>query len=180
MYGNWREYQEAVAEVFRKLGCNAEVNKTVCGARGSHDVDVYVTFEKFGYECRWIIECKLWSTRVDRSAVLTLQSITQNVGADRGLIFSESGFQSGAQTAAQNTNVLLQTSLDHFRQQRTCTCPLSRLLSKTPTNRMHRQSTSFQTDPNPIICSGTTDGCLSAIGASLKPETSQSSIQRLD
>ena len=116
MYGNWREYQEAVAEVFRKLGCNAEINKTVCGARGSHDVDVYVTFEKFGYECRWIIECKLWSTRVDRSAVLTLQSITQNVGADRGLIFSESGFQSGAQTAAQKTNVLLQTSLDHFRQ----------------------------------------------------------------
>ena len=116
MYGNWCEYQEAVAEVFRKLGCNAEVNKTVCGARGSHDVDVYVTFEKFGYECRWIIECKLWSTRVDRSAVLTLQSIAQNVGADRGLIFSESGFQSGAQTAAQNTNVLLQTSLEHFRQ----------------------------------------------------------------
>ena len=115
-YGNWREYQEAVAEVFRNLGCSAEVDKTVEGARGTHDIDVYVTFEKFGYQCRWIIECKLWSTPVDRSAVLTLQSIAQNVGADRGLIFSESGFQSGAQTAAQNTNVLLQTSLEDFRR----------------------------------------------------------------
>ena len=113
-YKNWHEYQEAVAEVFRNLGCSAEVGKTLEGARGTHDIDVYVTFEKFGYECRWIIECKLWSTPVDRSVVLTLQSIAQNVGADRGLIFSESGFQSGAQTAAQNTNVLLQTSLEDF------------------------------------------------------------------
>ena len=54
--GNWPDYQEAVAEAFRKLGCSAEVNKTVTGARGSHDIDVFVTFDNFGHECRWIIE----------------------------------------------------------------------------------------------------------------------------
>ena len=114
-YGNWREYQEAVAEVFRKLGCRAEVAKTVMGARGSHEIDVYVTFGKFGHECQWIIQCKLWSRPVDKSVVQTLQSIVQNVGADRGVIFCESGFQSGARTAAQHTNVLLQVSLEDFR-----------------------------------------------------------------
>ena len=79
-YGSWREYQEAVAEAFRKLGCRAEVDKTVTGARGSHEIDVYVTFVKFGQECRWIIQCKLWSRPVDKSVVQTLQSIVQNVG----------------------------------------------------------------------------------------------------
>ena len=115
-FGNWRDYQEAVAEAFRKLGCSAEVNKTVTGARGSHDIDVFVTFDNFGHECRWIIECKLRSRPVDKSVVQSLQSIVQNTGADRGVIFCENGFQSGAQTAAQNTNVLLQGSLEDFKQ----------------------------------------------------------------
>ena len=115
-YGNWRDYQEAVAEAFRNLGCSAEVNKTVAGARGSHNIDVFVTFDKFGHECRWIIECKLRSSPVDKSVVQTLQSIVQNTGADRGVIFCENGFQSGAHTAAQNTKVLLQGSLEDFKQ----------------------------------------------------------------
>ena len=114
-YENWREYQEAVAEVFRKLGCKAEVDKTVTGARGPHNIDVYVTFENFGHQSHWIIQCKLWTKPVDKSAVQTLQSIVQNIGADRGVIFCENGFQSGAHIAAQHTNVLLQSSLEDFR-----------------------------------------------------------------
>ena len=124
-YGNWREYQEAVARVFRELGCSVEVDKTVTGARGQNDIDVYVTFEKFGHDCRWIIDCKLWSRRVPKSVVHTLYSIVQDVGADRGLIFTENGFQSGAHTAAQNTNLLLQTSLEDFR--RTAQLHMSRI-----------------------------------------------------
>ena len=115
-YGNWRDYQEAVAKVFRNLGYSAEVGKTVTGARGTHDIDVFVTFEKFGHECSWIIECKLTARPVEKSDVLILHGIVQDIGADRGLIFCETGFQSGAQTAAQNTNVLLQASLEDFRQ----------------------------------------------------------------
>ena len=115
-YGNWREYQEAVAEAFRKLGCRAEVDRTVTGARGPHDIDVFVTFEKFGHQSHWIIQCKLWARPVDKSVVQTLHSVVQNIGADRGVIFCENGFQSGAYTAAQNTNVLLQGSLEDFRR----------------------------------------------------------------
>jgi hypothetical protein len=46
--------------------------------------------------------------------VLALQSIAQDVGADRALLFSESGFQSGAIRACKNTNVVL-TNFDDFR-----------------------------------------------------------------
>lgn len=124
-FGDWREYQEAVARVFRELGCSAEVSKKIKGARGQHEIDVYVSFKQFGQNCSWIIECKLWSRRVDKSVVGNLSSIVQDVGADRGMIFTEVGFQSGTHTATQNTNVLLQTSLDEFR--RTAQLQMSRI-----------------------------------------------------
>ena len=115
-YPSWQAYQEAVGAAFRDLGCKAEINKTAASARGPQNIDVYVTFEKFGYECRWVIECKLWSSPVPKDVVHTLYTKVQNVGADRGLIFSESGFQSGAFDAAQNTNILLQDTLEAFRK----------------------------------------------------------------
>ena len=74
-YTSWREYQEAAAAVFRALGCTAEVEKTIAGARGTHKIDVYVTFPQLGSECRWIVECKLTSKAVPKADVLTLQSI---------------------------------------------------------------------------------------------------------
>ncbi len=114
-FEDWSEHQEAVANVFRELGCRAEVDKTVIGARGHHKIDVYVTFENFGQKCCWIIECKLWKKPVDKSVVHNLQTVVQNVGADRGVIFCENGFQSGACIAAQHTNILLQGSLEEFR-----------------------------------------------------------------
>ena len=114
-YASWRDYQDAVAAVFRNLDCTAEVEKTVISARGPQKIDVYVTFQKFGHECRWVIECKLWSSPVSKDVVHTLHSKVQNVGADRGLVFSESGFQSGARVAAQNTNIRLHDSLEEFR-----------------------------------------------------------------
>ena len=114
-YPSWLDYQKAVAAVFRTLGCIAEVNKTVIGAHGPQLVDVYVTFLKFGYECCWVVECKLWSSPVPKDAIHTLRSKVQDLGADRGVIFSESGFQSGALAAARNTNILLQHTLVAFQ-----------------------------------------------------------------
>ena len=113
-YHSWQDYQEAAAEVFRDLGCTADVNKTVSGARGTHDV--YVTIPQFGQECRWIVECNLWSRPVTKATVHALRSRTEDLGADRGVMFSESGFQEGARTAAQDTNILLQDSLEDFKE----------------------------------------------------------------
>lgn len=124
-YETWRDYQDAVAAAFRNLGCSAEVDATLPSARGPQKIDVYVTFWKFGHKCRWLIECKLWSAPVPKDFVHTLYGKVQNVGADRGLLFSESGFQSGARVAAQNTNILLQDSLEEFS--RTAQLDLSRI-----------------------------------------------------
>lgn len=113
-YDGWREYEEATAEVFRKLGCNAQVNFQARGVRATHAVDVYATFIRSGITCSWVIECKLWKSRVTKEKVLALKSIVEDLGADRGIIVSEAGFQAGARDAARGSNITLVTSLQEF------------------------------------------------------------------
>lgn len=113
-YADWRVYQEATAEVFRRLGCNALVDYRAKGVRATHDIDVYATFLRSGILCTWVIECKLWKTRVPKEKVLALKSLIDDLGADRGIMVSEVGFQPGAQDAARGSNITLVTSLDDF------------------------------------------------------------------
>ena len=115
-YDDWRQYQDAVARAFRELGCSAEVEKTVAGARGTHKVDVYATFHQLGDECRCLVECKLTARPVTKADVLTFREIVQDIGADLGFMFSENGFQSGAHAATRNTNIRLCSSLEDFRR----------------------------------------------------------------
>ena len=111
---SWRSYQEDVAEFFRSLGYSAVVESEVEGARAKHVVDVFVTFRKHKFDCQWIIECKDWNSAVPKEKVLALASIVMDVGADKGIIISKSGFQSGAYNAANKTNILL-TGLDELK-----------------------------------------------------------------
>jgi hypothetical protein len=67
-----------------------------------------------GFDVVWIVECKLWATKVTKLHVLALRQIVTDVGADRGILLSEAGFQSGAVEAATLTNVRV-TSLADLR-----------------------------------------------------------------
>ena len=116
MYKDWREYQTATASLFRKQGCSARVEAEIIGARGTHAIDVYVSFSNHGIDCNWVIECKLWKTRVPKEKVLTLKAIVDDVGADRGIIISEKGFQRGAYDVARQSNITLVTSLEEFER----------------------------------------------------------------
>jgi hypothetical protein len=116
MFKNWREYQEAVASIFRKQGCLAIVEAEIKGVRATHKIDVYVSFVNHGITINWVIECKLWKSRVPKEKIAAIKTIVDDVGADRGIIFSEKGFQSGAYAAARQSNITLVTSLDEFER----------------------------------------------------------------
>jgi len=115
-FTNWREYQEETAAFFRRQGCNVEVEKKVKGTRSKHAIDVYVTFPRCGIMCTWVVECKLWKSRVPKEKVLVLKSIVEDIGADRGIIISEKGFQSGAYDVARKANISMVTSLKEFEK----------------------------------------------------------------
>lgn len=115
MSKDWEKYQRKVADLFNTFGCQAETNAKVQGARGKHRIDVLVSFSNYGYKNTWVCECKFWSSSIPKEKVLALQAIIQDIGADKGLLFSESGFQAGAVSCAMNTNIIL-TSCDELEK----------------------------------------------------------------
>jgi restriction system protein len=115
MAHNWKDYQEEAAAFFRALGLDAQTDVHVQGVRTHHDVDVVVRSHHVGFDVVWLVECKHWQTRVSKLHVLALREIVADVGADRGILLSEVGFQSGALEAATLTNVRA-TSLATLKQ----------------------------------------------------------------
>jgi hypothetical protein len=111
----WQQYQTEAASLFRSLGLQARVEATTDGARGKHRVDVLVEGSIYGVPVRWVVECKDWQTKVPKEKALALLSIVQDVGADRGFLLSEVGFQPGAIATVQRTNVTL-TSIAELRE----------------------------------------------------------------
>lgn len=112
MATTWRDYQEEAASFFRSLGLDATADASVQGVRTTHDVDVLVKAQYVGFEVIWIVECKHWKSRVSKLHVMALREIVSDIGADRGILLSESGFQIGALEAASLTNVQLQRPTD--------------------------------------------------------------------
>lgn len=124
----WSAYQENAAEFFRELGLQATTNAEVEGVRTHHDVDVLVTFQHSGLDLKWVVECKHWKSNVSKLHVLALRQIVDEVGADRGILLAENGFQSGAIEAAEKSDVSL-TSIADLRVTASEALNLQKLLS---------------------------------------------------
>lgn len=111
----WEQYQHQAAGLLRELGFTAEVNARLIEANGTvHAIDVAACRTVAGVHLLWIVECKYWNRRVPIEKVLALRSLVIDLGADRGLLMSESGFQSGAIRTASQKNITL-TNLTDLR-----------------------------------------------------------------
>ena len=109
---DWEEEQESAASFFRSLGMDARTNESVAGARGVHSVDVVARKASAGIEQIWLVECKRRHRRVEKLHVAALAEIVKDVGADRGILLSEGGFQAGAIRMARSTNITLSSLSD--------------------------------------------------------------------
>lgn len=105
MADDWKGYQEEAAAFFRSLGLSAETDVRLQGVRTTHDIDVVVRSKHVGFEVLWLVECKHWQSPVSKLHVLGLREIVNDLGADRGILLCEKGFQAGAIEAANLTNV---------------------------------------------------------------------------
>ena len=111
---DWKQYQEEAATFFRSIGLEAATDVPIEGVRTKHDIDVLVSSQHVGFQIKWIVECKLWDSKVSKLHVLALREIVSDTGADRGILLAENGYQSGAFEAASLTNVQL-SSLAELR-----------------------------------------------------------------
>jgi Restriction endonuclease len=111
----WEKYQHDTADLLRELGFTAVVNDQLTEPNETvHAVDVSARRTVGGVGLLWIIECKLWNRRVPKEKVATLKAIVDGVGADRGLVMSQTGFQAGAVQMAIQKNITL-SSLEDLR-----------------------------------------------------------------
>lgn len=104
---DWYQFQETICNHFISIGARAETNTRVQGTRTTHDIDILVKTKFLGQDLLWIVEAKKWRSKINKLQVLGLRTIVDDIGADRGFIISENGFQAGAIEAANNTNIRL-------------------------------------------------------------------------
>jgi hypothetical protein len=109
----WERYQHETAELLRELGFTAIVDDSLTEPNGTvHKVDVSARRTLAGVSLLWVVECKFWNRRVPKEKVGTLKATVDWVGADRGLLMSEKGFQSGAIRMAVQKNITLSGLVD--------------------------------------------------------------------
>ena len=108
----WKLYQEETAAFFRGIGLDAEIEEDLQGSRAKHKVDVVVRGELAGFRQLWVVECKRLNRAVSKDKVLTLAQVVQDVGADRGIMVCEKGYQAGAIRAATTSNISLTSLAD--------------------------------------------------------------------
>jgi restriction system protein len=96
------EYERHVARQLEHLGyglpeLKVRHRQVIAGGRSTkYEFDVTARFTALGADFLVLVECKHWKNPVGRSVVELLHDRMLNVGAQKGMIFTTSDFQSGA------------------------------------------------------------------------------------
>lgn len=107
-----RDFERLVADLLRDLGApladlRIVERETVEGVDGRFEVDATARFTAFGANFLVLIECKDHSRPVGREYVQVLADRVRSTGAQKAMLFSTNGFQSGAIEYARKHGIAL-------------------------------------------------------------------------
>lgn len=103
---DWGGFEQLVAELNKTGEVSVEHNVVLPGRSGApRQIDVLIRHKQGLYEHLIVAECKFWNKAVDRATVDSMATTVREVGASRGVIFSNNGFQSGAVTQAKADSI---------------------------------------------------------------------------
>lgn len=103
---DWGGFERLVAALHETGDVTVEHNVQLVGKSGApRQIDVLLKHKQGLYEHIVIVECKHWSSPIERLHVDALATTVKELGAARGVIFSTKGFQSGALTQAAHENI---------------------------------------------------------------------------
>ncbi|NNA41496.1 restriction endonuclease [Pseudomonas lundensis] len=106
---SWQALQIEVGRILEECGFQVEVEKQTQAARGSVELDVYAEETVRGRKYAIVCECKFWKSRIPQAVIHGFRTVVQDIGANIGYIISMEGFQSGALSASDLTNLKLVT-----------------------------------------------------------------------
>ena len=90
------EILRGYAEEEKLPAFNIEHDVMLTASDGTYQIDVYATYTALGAEMKILAECKQYKKRVGRDKVEVLESRLRSLGAQKGILLSTAGFQSGA------------------------------------------------------------------------------------
>jgi restriction system protein len=107
-----REFELEVKSIMQSMGADmssfrAEHREHIQGVDGSYEIDVSVRFSVMEMDFLVLVECKHQKNPVKREAVQVLHDRLRSVGAQKGVLFSTSSFQSGALEYAKQHGIAL-------------------------------------------------------------------------
>lgn len=108
-------YEQFVGKLISLLGENDLINKPsiqqrrkITGRTGQvYEIDLSYTFSVAEADYLTAIECKCWRHRVGRNIVSAFKTVTDDIGAHKGIVVTTQGFQSGAIEAAGSYGIAL-------------------------------------------------------------------------
>ncbi|MNF94711.1 Restriction endonuclease [compost metagenome] len=78
------------------LDYRSEHQELIHGVDGEYEIDVSARFSALGMEFLVLVECKYYKSSVKRETLQILHDRMRSIGAQKGALFTTSGFQSGA------------------------------------------------------------------------------------
>jgi restriction system protein len=106
---DWKALQADVAQILDECGFAVEIEKRLETARGRVEVDVWAEESVAGRRYVLLCECKHWRANVPQGVIHAFRTVVTDSGANIGYIISSSGFQAGAFSASDLTNIRLLT-----------------------------------------------------------------------
>ena len=108
----WRIYERAAAELEASYpDCHVIHDHKIVGRRSGieRQVDVWVTGLVGPHEINIAVECRCYQGRVGIKDVEAFYSFLDDVGANKGVIISDSGFTAGARSRTHGSDIELKT-----------------------------------------------------------------------
>lgn len=101
-----RALEQQIAGYFAAHGYHVETNRVLVGRSGGrHEVDVLAEKSDALTSFRIAVECKAWSSPIEKDVVSKLHYVMNDLGLHKGVIISLAGTRSGADTAAQSLGI---------------------------------------------------------------------------
>lgn len=116
-----REYEELVEKIFNLITENTEYDEIKRNIKidtryGQREIDILMIKRHTLYDLKIVVECKNQKAKVSIGVIDQLHSKLLDVGANKGIIVSRSGFSSKAISKAKELNISLFRA-DHIKAQ---------------------------------------------------------------
>lgn len=89
--------------------CNFRIDHNVhlSSSDGTYQIDVYASYTALGAEMKVLVECKQFGSAIKRDYIILLADKVRSLGAQKGILLSTAGFQSGAIEYAEAHGIAL-------------------------------------------------------------------------